>query len=118
MQNNKFFSNKQYGFINRRSTTLKLLNLMEEWTKMADDGVEIHAIYMDFMKAFDTVPHRRLIYKLKHYKICEPLFLCTENVLSGRYQKVIINNTSSDMKPVTSGIPQGSVRGPSFSQYI
>ncbi len=67
--NNKFFTKKQYGFIAGRSTSLQLLRVLEEWTEAVDNGKGVDCIYMDYQKAFDTVPHKRLINKLKAYKI-------------------------------------------------
>jgi len=55
MTKNKLFSKKQFGFISGRSTTLQLLKVMN------DNGGSIDSVYMDFMKAFDKVPHKRLI---------------------------------------------------------
>ena len=57
MKQNKLFSNRQYGFIGGRSTALQLLKVLDAWTEILDQGGEIDVIYLDFMKAFDTVPH-------------------------------------------------------------
>ena len=66
MIKNDLYSKKQFGFISGRSTTLQLLLVMEEWTEiLKKGGVAIDTIYMDFMKAFDKVPHKRLITKLE-----------------------------------------------------
>ena len=61
MTKNTLFSKKQFGFISGRSTTLQLLKVMNEWTEILDNGGIIDSVYMDFMKAFDKVPHKRLI---------------------------------------------------------
>ena len=66
---NKLLCNKQFGFISGISTTLQLLRVMDEWTKIIDKGGKIDSVYMDFMKAFDKVPHRRLLHKMHRYKI-------------------------------------------------
>jgi hypothetical protein len=58
MKNNKFFTDRQYGFISGRSTSLQLLNVLDNWTEALDNDSSIDAVYMDYMKAFDTVPHR------------------------------------------------------------
>ena len=63
MTKNKLFSKKQFGFISGRSTTLQLLKVMNEWTEILDNGGSIDSVYMDFMKAFDKVPHKKLIKK-------------------------------------------------------
>ena len=66
---NDFFSSKQYGFLKGRSTVLQLLKIVDEWTLHLDTGGQIDCIYMDFEKAFDKVPHRRLISKLHSYGV-------------------------------------------------
>ena len=58
-------SDEQYGFINGRSCLTQLLNIMEIWSNWGDEGVPWDTIYLDFAKAFDSVPHKRLILKLK-----------------------------------------------------
>ena len=68
---NKLFTNKQYGFIVGRSTSLQLIRVLEEWTDAIDNGQGVDCVYMDYQKAFDTVPHRRLINKLKTYNVGE-----------------------------------------------
>jgi hypothetical protein len=84
MSANKLFSNKQFGFISGRSTTLQLLKVMGEWTKILDKGGKIDSVYMDFMKAFDKVPHRRLLHKMHRYKINEKVIKWVESFLSNR----------------------------------
>jgi len=64
MKKNLLFSPKQFGFISGRSTTLQLLYVLDKWTEMLDNGGNLDCVYLDFMKAFDKVPHHRLLYKL------------------------------------------------------
>ena len=56
---------QQFGYIKDRSTVLQLLNVMDSWTKALDRGESIDVVYLDFMKAFNTVLHKRLLGKLK-----------------------------------------------------
>ena len=67
------------------------------------------AIYLDFQKAFDTVPHKRLIHKLTGYGIEDNVLNWIKDFLSDRTQYVTVNNHSSPKVPVSSGVPQGSV---------
>ena len=65
--NNKFFSQKQFGFIKGRSTTTQLLHIMDIWTECLEQGGQMDVIYTDLEKAFDKIPHERLISKLSSY---------------------------------------------------
>ena len=63
MKENELLSKNQFGFVKGRSTVLQLLKVLDTWTEMLDNGGSIDVIYCDFTKAFDKVPHAKLIKK-------------------------------------------------------
>ena len=83
-----------------------------------DNNMSVDAAYMDFRKAFDTVPHQRLLNKLRGYNVNGNILKWISSFLTNRYQYVKINNSISDTLKVTSGVPQGSVLGPTLFIYF
>ena len=110
--NENLLSTKQHGFISGRSTTTQLLNYLDKCVETIVDGGVVDSIYMDFAKAFDSVPHRRLIAKLQSYGIEGKVLNFISAFLSKRTQVVKVNGEESAVGHVLSGIPQGSVLGP------
>ncbi len=87
--------------------------------KGIDAGQQIDAILLDFSKAFDKVPHQRLLEKLCYYGINRQVRKWIEGFLVNRWQQVLIDGQSSRSSPVTFGVPEGTVLGPHlFLVYI
>ena len=101
MIKNDLYSKKQFKFISGRSTTLQLLLVMEEWTEILDKGGgAIDTIYMDFMKAFDKVPHERLITKLESYGLSNQIIKWVEKSLNEMDKNFTVNGNESSNRQV------------------
>ena len=75
---------------------LQLLHIMDKWTECLESGGQINAIYSDFEKAFDKVPHRLLLQKLKHYTLNENVINWIKSFLCYRKQRFKLNGFCSD----------------------
>ena len=91
-----------------------ILTSVEYWTDEIQKGNPVDVLYVDFKKAFDQVPHKRLLTKLKAYGITGKLLNWIYSFLVGRKQRVTINSFKSTWIDVVSRVPQGSVLGPIF----
>lgn len=112
LDSKQLLSVHQHGFQTGRSCLTNLLEAFEIWTRALDDGNQVDCIYLDFAKAFDSVPFERLILKLKAYGINGKLVNWIRDFLVGRKMKVSVRDSSSEWCDVLSGVPQGSVLGP------
>ena len=112
MEEHDFFSKCQHGFRRHRSCVTQLLEVMNDLSSLTEQKLDFDILYLDFAKAFDTVPHQRLLNKLKAYGIEGDLLNWISSFLSNRTQRVRVNKSFSEYKTVDSGIHQGSVLGP------
>ena len=99
------------GFYQADQQCWKLLKILDLWSEALDNGDSIEVIYLDFRKAFDLVPHGRLLKKIEYYGIQDPFKSWLEDFLKDRKLFVAFGDEKSESVEVTSGIPQASVLG-------
>ena len=109
----------QHGFRKQRSCELQLTGLVSDLTNNMHHGKQTDILVMDFSKAFDKVGHGRLLHKLDHYGVKGKTNRWIRNFLQHRTQQVVLEGQTSEEVEVDSGVPQGSVLGPSmFLFYV
>ena len=111
LRQNNILSDKQYSFFSGRSTTLQLLKALDDWTAELDKCYEVDIVYIDFQKAFDSVPHERLLITIPKYGIKGKTFKWITTFLTDRRQRVVVSESFPEWAPVVSGVAQGSDLG-------
>ena len=119
LNNNNVIYNLKFGFRQQYSTSHVLINTTENIIKTLDDGNIGCGVFVDLLKAFDTVDHQVLLAELNHYGIRGVSIDWFKSYLSNRKQHVSINGLDSGLSTINCGVSQGSVLGPLlFLLYI
>ena len=111
LNDHHLINQNQHGFLKRHSTVTNLLESTNDWTLSLSKHNSVLIAYIDFQRAFDSVPHPKLLHKLSSYGIHGNLLFWISSFLSNRLQRVRVDSALSGTCSVTSGVPQGSVIG-------
>ena len=109
---NNVLTNVNHGFRSGFSCETQLTITTDDLTKNNEKGIQTDVAILDFSKAFDTVPHQKLLHKLRCYGVKGSLHTWIKSFLCKRQMKVVVNGESSQETEVISGVPQGTVLGP------
>ena len=116
---NEVFIPEQFGFLKGKSCLSQWLSSFHDWASERNKGWTTDVIFLDLSKAFDSVPHERLLTKIQAYGIQGPLLSWLRSFLTNRSQRVVLRGHYSSWTPVLSGVPQayGAQNGNNFSYF-
>ena len=101
----------QHGFLSGRSTETQLIQVYNHINSMLDSSGQRDIIYIDFSKAYDSVPHHLLLHKLRSFGFNGTLYHWLCSYVNNQKQRVVINGEHSEWCNVTWGVPRGSILG-------
>ena len=112
---NNILCDEQHGFKKKRSCETQLVTTIQGIaSKLRTGRDQVDVILLDFAKAFDKVPHQRLLHKLNFYGVRDENLHWMESFLTNRKQRVLLDGKESSQADVISGVPQGTVNGPLY----
>jgi len=109
---NGLINEAQHGFLKGLSTTTNLLHCVSDWSLSLQNRHGVTVAYIDLAKAFDTVSHEKLLYRLQCYGIGGNLLRWLRNFLTDRTHCTLVGNCMSEIRDLLSGVIQGSNIGP------
>ena len=112
LNTHNILNSNQYGFRKNHSTDQALIQIYDKITNAMANKQHVIGIFLDLSKAFDTLDHNILLYKLEFYGIRGQALSWFKDYLIKRKQYVTFNGLNSDLLPVECGVPQGSILGP------
>ena len=114
MESNGLLHPNHHGFRSSHSTSTCIIQMYDKWLEALENQMFTGVCFLDLSAAFDTVDHSLLVQKLVHYGFDQQSQNWIKSYLTKRYQSVYIEGKQSDILPVQSGVPQGSILGPLF----